>query len=234
MTADQVFVLYRAYKFFYKAKAPTDLETYTEIRCPPLIDQRDRHFFYRIAQRLNDDTIHALFITSNFYNPGAYISAIATPDAFEQAMVFASRGQNGATLLRHDLYELKKRFIGEYVDGVAPILEYVTDWLYGINAIIPPVIQDVVARDLPLDLACLLLLVSQKDLGYQWLRDTLPDDSGLGSGPWIDRLKKADRLISFIRPGWRQTAQTLSAEFWHSLGVPITPAVRPQPEASLF
>jgi hypothetical protein len=235
MTAEQVFIYYRAYKFFYKAKAPTDFEKYTAIKCPPLIEQKDRQFFHRIANRLSQDTVHALFISSFFYQPNAYIANIATPDAFEKAMLFAGRWQNADTLLEHNLYQLKKRFVDDTVDGLTPILEYPTDWLYGKGGTtLPPVIQDVIAGDLPLDLACILLLVSQPDLKYHWLQDIPPDDSGLGTGPWVDRLKKADRLISFVRPAWRLTAQRLSKEFWHSLNLPsLAPAVT-SVESSLF
>ena len=221
MTPETVLCYYRAYKFFYKAKAPTDLEKYVNIPVPSLFSQHDRHFYYRISQKLNDDTIHALFIGGFFYQPDAYIAALATPEAFEKAMLFAGRAENGDTLLQHDLYELRK----------TPDIKA---WLYGTGHSMPPVIQDLIAGDFPIDLACILLLVSQPDLDYHWLRDIPTDDTGLGTGPWVDRLKKADRLISFVRPAWRLTAQRISKEFWHSLGIPSLAPVRPHVESSLF
>ncbi len=257
MTADDVFRYYRAYKFFYAGKTATDFEKYARIKCPPLIDQKDRHFYYRLSQKLNDDTIHGLFISEFFYHPNAYIASLASPEALTAAMVFTSRAQNGDTLIQSDLYNLKKRLkceacfgSGRWYDAGIGEVECpecdgtgtdILTWLYGdpiAGGSLPPVIQDLIAGDLPLDLACMLLLVSQKDLGYQWVTTLPPDDSGLGTGPWVDRLKKADRLLSFVRPTWRLTAQRISKEFWHTLADELStlsfapPAT--QAEASLF
>jgi hypothetical protein len=256
MTADDVFRYYRAYKFFYSAKNTSDFEKYTRIKCPPLIEQRDRHFFYRLSQKLNDDTIHGLFIFGFFYHPNAYIAELATPEARLSALVFASRAQNGDTLIQSDLYDLKKRLkcdechgSGKARGGEAGGDTFecgncegtgtdILTWLYGGEGSLPPCVQDLIAGDLPLDLACMLLLVSQKDLGYQWLATLPVDDSGLGTGPWVNRLKKADRLLSFVRPAWRLTAQRVSKEFWHTLADELsTSSFAPftaQTEASLF
>ncbi len=236
MTAEHVFRFYRAYKFFYRPGGYNDLNRYAAITCPPLINQRERQFYYRIAQQLNDTTVHALYTYGFFFNPGAHISILATPDAFSSALVFAGRGENGTTLLQHDLYELRKRFVGERVDGVTPILEWVPDWLYADDGnIMPPCVQEIISGELPLDLAALLLLIPQPDLHHQWTANMSKDDMGLGSGPWIDRLKKLDLLLRANRPGWRIQSHQLASEFWHSLNLPtLAPRPVPPSEASLF
>jgi hypothetical protein len=236
MTPESVFSLYRAYKFYYSGKH-LDFDRYINIRIPPLIQQRERQFYYRIAQRLNDTTVHALFTVGFFFAPKAHVTALATPDAFSAALSFAGRTENGDTLLQHDLYELKKRL----TDNTAGSNYFGVDlaaWLYGEpGELIPTCVQDIINGDLPLDVACMLLLVPQPSMSYNWpvAMAAHPDDAGLGASPWIDRLKKVDQLLRLHRPLWRQTAHRLSKEFWHSLASPsLAPPTTPQPESALF
>src|SRR5690606_30231432 len=108
MTAEQVFKYYRIYKLYYQGKF--DIKKYGgHIRTPPLIQQPDRRFYWRIAQKLDDAQIHALFTTGFFYNPSAYVADLATQQAFSAAIQFASRAENGRPLLEADLYALQKR-----------------------------------------------------------------------------------------------------------------------------
>lgn len=204
MTAEQVFKLYRAYKFYYSGNY--DFKKYGgNINAPPLLQQRDRQFYYRIAQKLNDEQIHGLFTSGFFFKPKAYVSDFATPDALNVALTFASRAENGRTLLEHDLYELEKTHAND-----------MQDWLFT-DAAVPACMQDVISGSLPLDLACLLLLIPMKHHDYQWTKywEARPEASlGLGVQPWIDRLKKVDQLIVMQRPGWRLLAFGLAKEFW--------------------
>lgn len=220
MTAEEVFKLYRAYKFFYSGKH-LDFDRYVNIKIPPLIQQRERQFYYRIAQRLNDATVHALFTVGFFFAPKAHVSTLATPDAFAAALSFAGRAENGDTLLQHDLYELKKRFVDHATCQCTTGLQVdLAAWLYGEpGELIPTCVQDIINGDLPLDIACMLLLVPQPSMSYNWPETmaTHPDDAGLGASPWIDRLKKVDQLLRLHRPLWRLTAHRLSTEFWGTI-----------------
>lgn len=232
MTASHVFKFYRAYKFFFGGKH-FDITRYENIPCPPLIEQRDRSFYYRISQRVNDATVHALFTIGFFFNPRAHVSTLATPENFSAALAFAGRAENGTTQLTHDLYELAKRF---------NTYESIDVWLYGEKdnghrALIPPCIQEVISGELPLDLACLLLLIPQPDLSYHWLNsiELDSDDMGLGVIPWSDRLQKVDQLLRVHRPMWRLHSQQIAKAFWHSFALSsLAPSTLPRPEASLF
>ncbi len=263
MTAEHVFKFYRAYKFFYAGKSH-ELEKYASIKCPALIEQRDRSFYYRISQRLNDPTIHALFTCGFFYNPRAHVSALATPDAMSAAMVFAGRSENGNTLIAHDLYELHKKFTDKCTgcggtgrtdnhvtgevecgdcDGGGRTLLDIDAWLYGerdgnSRALLPECIQQVISGELPLDLACLLLLIPQPARHYDWLNDMeieSPDDMGLGARPWMERLIKADQLLRLQRPTWRLDSRHFASEFWETLGLAsLAPARTTPTENTLF
>ena len=236
MTADQVFKYYRAYKFFY-AGTYNDLQRYANIKCPPLLNQKDRQFYYRIARTLNDTSIHALFTTGFFFKPRAHISDLASRDAWSTALTFASRAENGETLFQADLYELKK-----HLSSISDI----DAWLYGESdngkrVLIPGCIQDVITGFLPLDIACLVLLIPQTDLNYHWL-DTIElgngddgwGDMGLGAMPWVDRLKKLDQLLNIQRPLWRLTTHRLAKDFWHSFGLQTLAPTPVHTEPSLF
>ena len=212
MTAENVFRFYRAYKFYYQGKY--DLRKYGAMKTPPLINQHDRRFYYRISQKLTDEQIHALYTTQFFYKPTAYVADMVSADAFSEALVFASRGENGRTLLEHDLYELAKRLRNVDLD----------EWLYGEwvtstdRAAIPPCMQEVANKEIPLDVASIILLIPRKERGYDWTGYFTPMSAfGLNAGPWIDRLKCADQLIRLQRTGWRQMAWDLSEQFWQSV-----------------
>jgi hypothetical protein len=236
MTAEAVFKFYRAYKFFYRPGGYNDLARYAAITCPPLIQQRERQFYYRISQQLNDSTIHALYTYGFFFNPGAHVSALATPDAFSAALSFAGRAENGTTLLQHDLYELKKRLSSGLVSAG------IDTWLYGEldstgnRPMMPPCVQDIISKDLPLDIAALVLLIPQKDLDLHWgMEMWRENDMGLGAQLWIDRLKKLDLLLRANRPGWRMQSHELARDFWHAFDLlSLAPLRGARPEASLF
>jgi len=210
MTPEQVFKHCRAYKIYY-GPGKYDIRKYgSHIKTTPFIEQRDRQFYYRLSTKLNDAQIHALFTSGFFFNPKAHISDFVTPDAQQAAIRFASRGENGATLLQHDLYELAKRL--KETDTI--------EWLYGESSIMPPCVGEIISGELPLDLACLLLLIPQQEYHYHWTAHfDQQDDLGLGPKPWIDRLKKADILLSMHRQLWRLTTHKLAKEFWGTLGV---------------
>lgn len=231
MTAERVFKLYRAYKFFYASKYTEHnaLGRYENITCPPLIQQRDRQFYWRISQKLNDATVHALFTVGFFFQPTAHVSTLTTPDAFSAALSFAGRAENGETLLQHDLYDLGRPY-QEPGDDKDALLQ---TWLY--SGTTPECIRQLITGDLPIDIACILLLVPQPDLHFDWAKTMdARDDMGLGASVWLDRLKKVNQLLEDQRPDWRGTAARLSTEFWHSLDADIMPLKRRRPEPSLF
>lgn len=227
MTAEQVFHLYRAYKFYYAGKIRFE-HGRAVISHPPLIKQRDRQFYYRIAQKMGDAQIHALFIAGFFYRPHAYVSDFMTPEANRAALIFAGRQENGRVLMEHDLYELHKRL---------PDID-LQEWLYGIvdgkQTAMPGCIQDVIAGELPADLAAMLLLIPQRHLSYDWPAywAALPD-TGLGCHSWIDRLKTLDQLLRVHRTSWRSMTHELAEKFWNDLGQPLTP-IKPHIAATLF
>jgi len=230
MTAENVFRFYRAYKFYYQGKY--DMRKYGAMRTPPLINQHDRRFYYRISQKLDDAQIHGLFTTQFFFNPHAYVADMVTPDAFSEAMSFAGRAENGRTLLDHDLYELGKRLRSIDLD----------EWLYGEwvgdqRASSPECLQEVIGKSIPLDVASIVLLIPRKAVGYDWVtyHESRPS-LGLGPGPWIARLKCADQLIRLQRQGWRMLAWELSEQFWQSVPAAynMAPAYLDKLPAQLF
>lgn len=212
MTAENVFRFYRAYKFYYQGKY--DLMKYgPAMKSPPLINQADRRFYYRISQKLADEQIHGLFTVAFFHHPNAYVADLVSPDALQAGMQFAARAENGRTLLEHDCYTLRKHLATVNLD----------EWLYGEwmgtqRVAIPECLQMVINGELPLDLAAILLLVPRKELDYHWTAQF--SDGALGAGEWIGRLKCADQLIRLQRPGWRQLAWSVSEQFWTELAIP--------------
>ena len=220
MTAEQTFKFSRAYKFYYQGKY--DFTKYKGgMRTTPLTNQPDRRFYYRISQKLTDAQIHALYTLAYFYKPNAYLTDLVTPDAFADAIAFASRAENGKTLLEHDLYELAKSLKTLDLDA----------WLYGEwnghqRFAIPECLQMVMNKYLPLDLAAILFLVPRVELDYHWPAFHAASPTAgmtLGASDWIERLKKADQLVRMQRPGWRALAWDLSKTFWGSLGLPLGP-----------
>lgn len=233
MTAETVFKFARVYKMYYQGRY--DFKLYKGgMKMPPLIKQPDRRYYHRFAQKLNDDQIHALFTLGFFFNPRAHVSDFASPDAEKAAVVFASRSENGRTLLEHDLYALSQRLKTVDIDA----------WLYGevlsphnTRALMPPVLQEVINGELALDTACLILLIPQPSLSYHWPAAMEPRDKacmGLGPSEWIARLKLLDQLLLRQRPGWRNLTWGLASEFWSNLPVTSLAPHAVVAESSLF
>jgi hypothetical protein len=193
------------------------------IKTPPLISQRDRQFYHRLSTKLNDEQIHATFLVSYFYKPTAYIADVCTAENMDAGIRFASRAENGVTQFAHELYDLRK--------SVRP--EDLYEWLYGSeDSILPGCVQSLINKELPIDLACLLLLIPRDELDYRWARhyeETEPANSSFGIRPWITRLRKADQLILWRRVAWRQFSYKLSQSFWSSYQLPsLAPAEQEQ------
>jgi hypothetical protein len=230
MNAETVFRYCRTYKLYYQGTF--DFKKFGgKLPMPPLIQQPERKFYYRIAQKLNDAQIHALFTRSYFFNPRAYVTDLSTPDAFTHAVAFASRAENGRTLLEHDLYALRKRLQDVNVD----------EWLYGElidgqRSSTPACLQEVISGELPLDLACLVLLIPQPELSYDWAatRSTRPIDMAFGPAGLLTRLRKLDTLLWLHRTGWRTMTHPLAKEFWASLNVPSLAPIIHTKESVLF
>lgn len=231
MTAESAFKFYRAYKLFYAGSY--DFKTYGgNLKMPPLINQQDRQFYYKVAQKLGDAQIHALYAQVFFFNPRAHISECVSSERQKDALRFSSRAENGIELLKRDLYELAKQLREEDV----------LTWLHGeAGTAIPPCLQQVINKEIPLDIASLLFLVPHQEYGHNWAHywTTRPDsDFGLGAKQWIERLYKIDQLFHLPgplqRPSWRMTAFKLSRAFWGALGVSSLTAPIDAREASLF
>lgn len=222
MTADTVFKFYRVYKLYYQGTY--DFKKYRgNLKMPPLIQQPERRFYYRIAQKLTDPQVHALYSTGFFFNPRAYVTDLATPAAFTAAVSFASRAENGRTLMEADLYELRKRLQDVDLDA----------WLYGEfigheRATIPGCLQDVISGTLPLDVACAILLIPQPARAFHWT--TFWQPTTFGAHVWVERLRLLDRLLMLQRPGWRSTNYDLAKDFWATMGqAPLSPIQRTKP-----
>jgi hypothetical protein len=210
MTGQQVFTLYRAYKQYFQPNSTYDIIKYEwQINTPNLLSQHDRKFYHRIAQKLNDQAVHGLFIDGFFFNPRAYVMELAQPEMFERAMLWVGRTENGEELLKRDLYALIQSWKADEPD--------LQDWLYGET--IPGCLQQVIDRTLPLDIAALLLLIPHDARQFNWpayWATKQDNDMGLGPQGWIDRLKKIDQLLKAQRPGWRQTSRKFATAFWNS------------------
>lgn len=224
MTAEQVFKWSRVYRLYYAGKY--DFKKYKGgMKMPPLIKQPDRVYYHKIAGRLTDAQIHALFLVGYFFAPNAHISALASPKAMQAGVEFASRGENGKVALEHGLYDLSKTLQDKDLDA----------WLYGEwvgdqRASMPECVQMTISGELPLDLAALLLLIPHPEFGYNWTEHFKHvEDSGLGIGPWIQRLKRMDQLLVTQRPGWRMTAFYCAKQFWTAVATvyPLRPVERP-------
>lgn len=205
MTAEHVYRWNRAYKLYYTTGY--DLEKYSgHVRSmAPLIQQGDRQYYHRLSIKLLDSQLHGLFTIGYFFNPKAHISELATPVAQLSGLIFASRAENGLPKLREDLYSLRQRLSSLDLH----------EWLYGS---MPGCLGDVINGTLPVDIACIVLLVPQISRQFAWLKYwmTTPN-TGLGPFPWIARLVKLDKLLRLQRPGWRMVAHDLAKEFWHDL-----------------
>jgi hypothetical protein len=215
MTAEQAFKLFRSYKLFFNGEYDNFIKYGPTGRVPPLIKQLDRSFYYKIANKLGDAQIHALYAQTLFFNPRAHVSECVSGDRQDRALLFAARTENGAEILKRDLYELAKQLRSENL----------LEWLYGEEGTsIPPCLQQVINRELPLDVACLLFLIPQREHDYEWATywTTRPDsDFGLGAKQWIERLYKSTNYSIAgplsQRPAWRQNSHKLAKAFWGAM-----------------
>lgn len=226
MTPEHVFMYAKSYKLYFAGDKYDFLKYQGHTKTPALITQRDRQFYYRLSTKLNDNEIHAAFLLSYFYKPTAYIADICAPESISAAVSFAAKAENGVRQLAHDLYDLRKRL---------PV-EELHDWLYAPEgASIPHAIAALVSKELPIDLACLLLLIPQPECDLHWTsywEQREPLFTSFGVRPWIQRLRKADQLLYWRRPQWRQHTHALAERFWTSYEHSLAP-IRKEQE-SLF
>jgi hypothetical protein len=214
MTAEQVFTTAKAYRMYFSTESYDYIKYRGQVKTGPLIQQRDRQFYYRLSTKLNDEQIHAALLMTYFFKPNAYIADVVSPESLDAGIAFASRAENGKTLLLHDLYALRKRLKPRLLDA----------WLYaemmdGQRAAIPGCVTDILTRELPLDLACILLLIPQPQIAYHWAQyweQREGQKSSFGVMPWLTRLRKVDQLLNYYRPGWRRMTHTLAEGFWSS------------------
>ena len=213
MTAEQVYKLSKAYRLYFTADY--DIFKYKwAVKTPPLIQDTRRQFYHRLANKLSDTQIHATLTVAHFFKPEIFITDIVSQEHIDAGVQFDSRRENGTQLYCRDLYDLRKRVKVRDLD----------EWLYGAftdgqRSGVPGCISDILNRSLPLDLACLLLLVPRPELDYQWVKyweEREPQMTSFGVRPWIERLKKVDRLLQYQRTGWRQDTHRLSKIFWAS------------------
>lgn len=232
MTPEDVFECYRAYKFHY-AGTYDYLKYRGKIKSPALIDQRDRTYFHRIANRLTDPAIHALFMYGFFFSPKAHISELATTDMLSQGLVWSGRIENGYPLLKADVYKLTQRIHPDALDN----------WLYGAihtngtRDTMPGCVRDIIGKRLPIDLAASLLLVPIPERSYAWITYWEQHEAvslQLGPFPWITRLQQFDMLLHYQWAAWRTVSYTIAHETWaHYTDIDITPIV-PDKESALF
>jgi hypothetical protein len=209
MTAESVFQFYRAYKLFFQGKY--DFKKYRgNIRTAPLIQQPERRYYYRIAQKLNDAQIHALMLLSFFKKPNAFVTDLATTEAFQQAVAFASRAENGRPLFEAELYRLVK-----YLETWTSTHGSTANHGQSARESVPECQQMVIAGELNVDLACMLLLIPRPEKDYNWAtwKDTQPA-CGFGPLSFVNQLRRVDQLIVAHRPGWRMLSYDLSKNFW--------------------
>jgi hypothetical protein len=214
VTAEQVFMYAKSYRLYFATDNYDFMKYSGHIKTPALITQRDRQFYYRLSTKLNDEQIHATLLTTHFYKPTAYIADVCTPESLDAGIRFASRTENGVTLFAHELYALRKSLPSSDL----------YEWLYGSeDSMLPGCIQSLINKELPIDLACLLLLIPREEFGYRWAQyyeEREPSGSSFGIRPWITRLRKADQLIRWRRTAWRQFSYKLSQSFWSSYQLP--------------
>ncbi len=230
MTPEQVFMYAKSYRLYFSTEGYDFIKYKGHVSTPPLIKQRDRQFYYRLSTKLSDTQIHAALLLTYFFKPKAYIADVVAPDILQDGMAFASRAENGTSTLGNELYALRKKLLPAHVD----------EWLYGAfldeqRASLPTCIEGIISRELMVDLACVLLLIPQSAHGYHWSQyweQREPGGSAFGVRPWLTRLRKADQLLNWQRPAWRQYTHKLSKMFWASYqGLSLAPR---QEEPQLF
>jgi hypothetical protein len=205
VTAENVFRFSRAYQLYYQGRF--DFQKYKgRFPAPPLIKQKDRRFYHKIAQQLADPEVHALFTIGYFYDPKIYIATLTQREWTQSAVAFAARWQNGRPFYEAELYNLAKQMEDRDV----------IKWLY--EPAIPECMQEAFGGEMALDTACMIMLIPQKQLGYNWAAYwSNQKDGGLGVTPLLERLKKADQLLYAQRPGWRVLSHSLMEYFWKEI-----------------
>ena len=212
MTTEEAIKYGKAYKLYFSTDTYDFVKYRGEIRTGALLQQRDRALYYRLSRKLNDAQIHATLLHTYFYKPHAYIADVLTPEATAAGIALASRAELGERRLAMDLYDLRKRVTSRAMNA----------WLYaqlvdGDRAAIPGCIEDLMAHSLPLDLACLLLLIPQSTQNWSvYWQEREPQGTSFGVRPWLSRLQKADQILYLYRPQWRQLSHKLSRLFWES------------------
>lgn len=213
MTAEQVYKISKAYRLYFTADY--DIFKYRwNVKTGPFMQEPRRQFYYRLANRLSDTQIHATLTVAHFFKPEIYITDIVNQEHLDAGVLFDSRRENGMQLYCNDLYTLRNTVKGKDLDA----------WLYGAfidgeRSSVPGCLTDILNRSLPLDLACLLLLVPRPESDYNWIKyweQREPSVTSFGVRPWIERLMKVDRLLQEQRINWRGTAHKLSKTFWPS------------------
>lgn len=226
MTPENVMMFCKSYRMYFSTEKYDFIKYQGHVKVSPLIEHKDRRAFYRLSQKLNDAQIHATLLLTHFHNPTAYVTDAIDPVRMQEGVAFASRAENGTRVLLNDLYEIRKSFKDTDLLDV---------WLWGRElpsggrAAIPECLNQVVKGSLSLDLASLLLLIPQTPtLNWPAIWDARETPRKVfGACNIIDRLKKADQLINWQRPGWRHQSHKIAHAFWSSF-----PSLPEPPEVS--
>lgn len=221
MTPENVYQYAKSYKLYFAGDF--DFVKYGgRIRnLSPLIQQKDRRFYHKLSQKLNDSEIHMTLLAANFFKPNIYIADICEMGRMDEGVQLASRFMNGLPLTTHTLHDLRKMLRQVDLD----------DWLYGEKigdrrAAMPEAMGMVIAKEIPLDVACLLFLVPQRHLGFDWAAHwdaSEAPDAAFGVRPWLTRLRKADQLFHMQWPGYRRLSAAYVRGFWDSFGRTLDP-----------
>jgi len=214
MTPEQVFMYAKSYRLYFSTEGYDFIKYKGNVFVPPLITQRDRQFYYRLSTKLTDAQIHATLLQTYFFKPKAYIADVITPNATQEGVLFATRAENGTSVIGNELYALRRHLSPAQTD----------EWLYGAflderRASLPTCVESLISKELQIDLACVLLLIPQREHDYHWAQyweQREPAGSSFGVRPWLSRLRKADQLLNWQRPSWRQYTHKLSTMFWSS------------------
>ena len=226
MTAEQVFKCYRAYKMFFLGTF--DIKKYGHnIRTSPLERQPERYHYEKLARKLPDAHIHALFMHEFFFNPNTFITDLTTSKAMSRALVLGSRAENGRPLLEAELYEVAKQITPQTWET------WLYGQLFGTKRAVPECLSDVIAQRMSLDVASLVLLIPQPMYHYHWRKWHDAHPQQLVSN-WIARLHCYDQLLARTRTGWRVMSHELAGAFWTGVNIPQLIPAEPQKQAFSF
>lgn len=233
MTPEQVCLLYRAYRLYYQDKY--DFAKYKgKMKDPGNISATHEYGMYRrIATKLNDEQVHALFTLGFYYHPSAYIADFAGDDALKNAIRFAERHRHGDVL-----YDAE---IGQLLNAINHDGHDMQAWLYGVDlgngqrASMADVIDDIAHGIVSPDMACMLLLVPYENLNWpQYWKDRGEPIPGLGMITAIRQLERLDRLLYIQRTAWRTIAYDVNLRFWPNVRHNIYTIQHTQQENTLF